>query len=134
MFSIESRCCSAEFKLHVRQGFVSDNDCGHAEKGETFLRDLSSRRLSETLARRLNETSLMFEGRSGPHSLLEQINEPFVPIVVVVNVNQNATMGYNENVAFAARHTFAHAESGFRRWHSIHVQVVAQFPKGTCAL
>ena len=51
-----------------------------------------------------------------------------------MNVTQDATMRYIENVVFASRHRFAHAESDFRRCHSIHVQVVAQFPKETGAL
>ena len=62
------------------------------------------------------------------------MNEPCNPSVIVVVVAQDAAMGYNDNVVFACRVMFARAESGFSRCHSTHVQVVAQFPKGTWAL
>ena len=62
------------------------------------------------------------------------MHDRFNQSVVVVKVTQDAAMGYNEIVTIASMHMFAHAESGFRRCHSIHVQVVAQFPKGTWAL
>ena len=64
-------------------------------------------------------------------AIKKQKHDPVNQNVVIVDVAQDSAMEYNENVDFASWHVFTHSERGIRCCHSIHIQVDAQFPKGT---
>ena len=115
---------------------MSDTDYGHAEKEVTVLARpvVVSGKRNPGPSFKQNRPLCLKDSRVRTAYFWQEMHEPFNPRVVVVKVTQDAAMGYNENVVFASWHMFAHAERGFRRCHSIHVQVMAQFPKGTWAV